>query len=103
MRAARPRHAYDPWASAWAWASAEASAKTQGGLASAWAQARPGLGLGLGLGMGLGPGLFPGELRKQPQNNYQTTTKQRVFISCFAPNGGFQEEVPKALPPLSRT
>jgi len=87
--AARLHHAYDP----------RASAHAHGGLGWPWAQARPGLGSAW---VPLGP--------SGPQNNPRTTTKQlpeqqekHLFFCCSAAHGGFQEEVSKALPPLSKT
>ena len=68
---------------------------------------RPGVPLGPGQAgprLGLAPP-GPQGAPEQPQNNYGTTTrttKKPKFFSCSAPHGGFQIEVPKALPPLSK-
>ena len=68
---------------------------------------RPGVPLGPGQAgprLGLAPP-GPQGAPEQPQNNYGTTTrtiKKLRFFNCSAPHGGFQIEVPKALPPLSK-
>ena len=68
---------------------------------------RPGVPLGPGQAgprLGLAPP-GPQGAPEQPQNNYGTITrtiKKPRFFNCSAPHGGFQIEVPKALPPLSK-